>query len=100
MATKVELFDYAKSIGCFISFNGSFSPDNTFANANMMMPSYGTANIGGWGVFGRCEKGNVEKALADLAKKLSGETIHFDQIGSNYTKRIVPQLKHTKEYRG
>lgn len=100
MATKTELFDYAKSIGCFISFSGSYAPDNTFANANLMWPGYGSANISGWSVNGRSEKGDVEAALANLAKNLSGQVIHFDSICSNYTSREVPQLKHTKGYRG
>lgn len=100
-ATKtIELFDYAKSIGCFISFSGSYAPDNTFANANLMMPCYGSARIDGWSVFGRSDNGDVEEALVDLAKKISKQTIGFDTIGSNYTKREVPKLRHTRKYRG
>ena len=107
--TTIELFDFAKSIGvdehgnkieAFISFSGSFAPHNTFANANLMLPHYGTARLDGWSVFGRSEKGDVEEALANLAKNISEQTIHFDTIGSNYTKREVPKLKHTKGYRG
>lgn len=99
MKTPIELFDYAKTIGAFIEFTGSYKPKWEFANANIVVPGDGYANIDGWSVFGRSEKVDVDEAFEKLAEAISEKTLRF---GPPFIKKTynVPRLKHTRGYRG
>lgn len=97
--SKVELFDFAKLIGAHISFSGSYSPENTFVNADLKQGWNTCYYNGGSSVFGRSNKADLDDALVDLARELSGKTIHFETAfrGPAYK---IPALTHTKGYRG
>lgn len=97
MSKKLEIFDYANSIGCHIKLHGSFKPKWHHANADLV-PNDSSESVrlaDGWSVFGRAEKVDFEAAIKDLAAKLSGSQIRLE--GKPVT---VPPLKHTKGYRG
>jgi hypothetical protein len=96
---KIELFDFARLVGGHISFVGSYSPENTFVNADLKQGYQNCYVNGGLGIFGRSNRANLDEALADLASELSEKTIHFE-TGFRGPAYSVPALKHTKGYRG
>lgn len=107
----MELFDFAKLIGGFIHFSGSFDPNNTYINASLQV-RYDDVSENGTSIFGRTTGNEVpgysltgdglhlDSALLSLADGLRGKRIRC-QDGSTYTHYNVPDdLTHSWGYRG
>lgn len=94
----MELFDFAKLIGGYIQFAGSFSLENTYVNATLNHGYHSvSADHPGRSVFGRSETPDLDEALTNLARELSGRKI-FTEQRAEY--RVPEPLKHTRGYRG
>jgi hypothetical protein len=100
MPAKVELFEFAKLIGAYIEFEGSYNPDNTYTNASLKQNNC-DCFIDGWSVFGRSNKADdLDGACQDLAQKLTkAKTFQFRIGGGSKHDIHCPPLKHTRGYR-
>lgn len=96
----MELFDYLKSIGAHIDFNGSYGPNNTFVNVKIKKDGSDCFINGSQpSFFGRSETPDFDEAVQDLANQIRGKKIAFVIGGGERHNLPVPKnLKHTKGY--
>lgn len=100
----MELMDFVQSIGAHISFSGGEGWIGVDVTKNFTDLSYrpypgGSGSIGGRAKLGKDLNAAYENALADLADTFN--QLDCRQVGFDIQPLwIVPQLVHTKGYRG
>lgn len=94
----MELFDFAKLIGGFIHFSGSFEENFNYINAHLKV---GNDNVtdNGVSLYGRTDGSHalsLDLALINLALVLRGKRIAADRKHYN----VPADLIHSVGYRG
>jgi hypothetical protein len=96
----MELFDFAKLIGGFIHFSGSFEENFNYINAHLKVGSYNVTD-NGISLYGRTDGTyapiSLDLALINLALVLRGKRICCD-AKKHYN--VPADLMHTVGYRG
>jgi len=103
----MEILDYAREIGAYISWTGSYDPRNTFVNAYFKQADGSSKKDAylvkdrGWSFFGRSERSDFDEAVNQLAEQLSNQKFTFGQPHSRDCSKVytAPKLVHTCGYR-